>query len=241
MSKSVGNVIDPQEILREDGAEALRFWSAIEGDLSRGDFICSKEKIKAEKKTLNKLINISKFVSLFDKVSGANITKLDQLFIDYIEDLTKRTENSFFSYDFNHPAQELRQFLWDVFASHYIELVKNRAYNEEKRFTSDESDSAKYTLHYIHERLLLLLYPIIPQISHFIAKDKGIDLLSSKWVESKEVAYDISLVGKIMDFNSFVWKSKKEKGISLKEKIEGIEIPTELKDFEKDLRAAHGV
>jgi valyl-tRNA synthetase len=241
MSKSVGNVIDPQEILREDGAEALRFWSAIEGDLSRGDFICSKEKIKAEKKTLNKLINISKFVSLFDKVSGANITKLDQLFIDYIEDLTKRTENSFFSYDFNHPAQELRQFLWDVFASHYIELVKNRAYNEEKRFTSDESDSAKYTLHYIHERLLLLLYPIIPQISHFIAKDKGIDLLSFAWPEYKEVASDISLVSKIMDFNSFVWKSKKEKGISLKEKIEGIEIPTELKDFEKDLRAAHGV
>jgi valyl-tRNA synthetase len=155
--------------------------------------------------------------------------------------LTKRTENSFFSYDFNHPAQELRQFLWDVFASHYIELVKNRAYNEEKRFTSDESDSAKYTLHYIHERLLLLLYPIIPQISHFIAKDKGIDLLSFAWPEYKEVASDISLVSKIMDFNSFVWKSKKEKGISLKEKIEGIEIPTELKDFEKDLRAAHGV
>ena len=60
MSKSKGNIIDPQEILRDYGAEALRFWAATEGDLSKGDFVCSKDKISAEKKTLNKILMILK-------------------------------------------------------------------------------------------------------------------------------------------------------------------------------------
>ncbi|MFA5061437.1 MAG: valine--tRNA ligase [Candidatus Pacearchaeota archaeon] len=241
MSKSLGNVINPQDVLNEEGAEALRLWSAIEGDLSKGDFICSREKIKAEKKTLNKLLNVSRFVMMFKKGGKIKLTKLDRLFIDYVEDLTKRTEKSYEGYDFNHPAQEIRQFLWEIFASHYIEIVKSRAYNEENKFSKEESDSAKYTLHFIHERLLTLLYPIIPQITFFISREEGVDLLKGKWPKVKEGTSDISLVKKIVEFNSFVWKTKKEKGISLKEGIEGIRVPEELKDFEKDLRACHKI
>ncbi len=127
MSKSTGNIIDPQEILKEDGAEALRLWAATEGDLSKGDFVCSKEKIKAERKSLNKLLNISKFVMMFDKPkTKPKLTKLDQCFIDYIENLTIESDKAYNIYDFNHPAQELRKFLWDTLASNFIELVKNR-------------------------------------------------------------------------------------------------------------------
>ena len=139
MSKSLGNVIDPRDVLKEDGADALRFWAATEGDLSKGDFICSKEKIKAEKKSLNKLLNIYKFVTMFEKPkSKPPITSLDKLFIDYIENMTIDIDKSYNVYDFNHPAQDLRKFLWDTFASNYIELVKNRAYNESNKFRSEE-------------------------------------------------------------------------------------------------------
>ncbi len=242
MSKSLGNVIDPQDILKEDGAEALRFWAATEGDLSKGDFVCSREKIRAERKSLNKLLNISKFVMMFDKPdSRPELTNLDKLFIDYLENMTSEIDVSYMVYDFNHPAQNLRKFLWDTFASNYIELVKNRTYNEKGKFTDRESSSAKYTLHFLLERLITLLYPIIPQVTSVIAEEKGFDLLRTKWPMVKLGESNLSLIEKLTDFNSEIWKRKKEKGISLRNPIEGIEIPTELINFEKDLKACHNI
>lgn len=242
MAKSEGNIIDPQEILKEDGAEALRLWAATEGDLSKGDFTCSKEKIKAERKSINKLLNVSRFVMMFENpTKKPKLTKIDQLFIDHIEDLTQKSDKSYEVYDFNHPAQDLRKFLWDTFASNYIELVKNRAYNEESVFTEEESASAKYTLHFLLERLLALLYPIIPQATSLIASEKGIDLLKCEWPKSKEGKSDLSLVEKLIEFNSQIWKAKKDQGISLRNPIDGIKIPKELMAFEKDLKACHKI
>ncbi|MCL5730268.1 MAG: class I tRNA ligase family protein, partial [Candidatus Pacearchaeota archaeon] len=123
MSKSKGNIIDPQKLLKSYGAEAIRFWAATEGDLSKQDFKCSEEKIKAEQKTLNKLLNISRFIMMFEKpksMDRKNLTELDKLFIDYCEDLTERVEKGYERYDFYHPALELREFIWEIFASHYI-------------------------------------------------------------------------------------------------------------------------
>lgn len=242
MSKSKGNIIDPQEILKTDGAEALRFWAATEGDLSKGDFICSKERIKAEKKTLNKLLNVSKFVMMFEKpVKKPNLCVLDTLFVDYIEELTDNADKHYTVYDFNHPSQKLRHFLWEVFASNYVEIVKNRAYNEEEKFSEEESLSAKWTLHFLLERFLTLVYPIIPQITSVIAEEKGIDLLISEWPKVEKYGNNLDMIEKIMAFNSDIWKKKKEEGISLREGIEGIEIPNDLKIFEKDLKACHKI
>ncbi len=242
MSKSLGNVIDPQEILNSDGAEALRFWAASEGDLSKGDFICSKEKIKAEKKTLNKLLNVSKFVMMFEKPKKKpKINTTDKIFIDYIEELTNSSDESYSKYDFNKPAQQLRFFLWEIFASNYVEMVKNRAYNEDKNFKEEESLSAKWTLHFLLERFLALIYPVIPQITSVIAEEKGIDLLDSEWPKTEKVKGDLALISKVMAFNSEVWKKKKEAGISLREEIKGVEIPEDLKVFEKDLKACHKI
>lgn len=242
MSKSLGNIIDPQEILKSDGAEALRFWAASEGDLSKGDFICSKEKIKAEKKTLNKLLNVSKFVMMFEKPGKKpSLTKTDEIFVNYIEELTNICDESYMKYDFNRPAQQLRFFLWEIFASNYVEMVKNRAYSEDKKFSDEESLSAKWSLHFLLERFLTIVYPIIPQITSIIAEEKGIDLLDSEWPEVKKKAESLDLITRVMEFNSKVWKKKKEAGISLREGIEGVEIPEELKVFEKDLRACHKI
>jgi len=240
MSKSLGNVLDPHDLLKEFGAEALRFWAAIEGDLSRGDILASKNRIGAELKTLTKILNVSKFVMLFDKPNKKpKLMDLDRLFIEYLDDLTLRTDKSYEKYDFNNPAQELRFFLWDIFASHYIELVKARAYNQNKVFSKEESDSAKYTLHFLLERFLYLVYPIIPQVTSVIAKEKKIDLLKSEWPRAKKGKLKLVLVDKIMEFNKKVWKSKKDKGISLRNQIAGVPIPQELKNFEKDLTATH--
>ncbi|HVY01870.1 MAG TPA: valine--tRNA ligase [Candidatus Nanoarchaeia archaeon] len=243
MSKSLGNGIDPQEIIRDFGAEAMRFWSAIEGDLSKQDLLCSKDKIKAELKTMNKLLNVAKFVMQFEKPNKKpKLVEIDELFISYIEDMIKQADKQYEIYDFHGPALKARAFLWDAYASHYIEIVKNRAYNQENKFSKEQSDSAKYTLYYLLENLLTILYPIIPQITSVISTDLGIDLHVAEFPKGKEAKEkDLKLIEKIAQFNSNVWKAKREKNISLKESISGIEVPKELKAFEQDLKACHNL
>jgi len=173
MSKSKGNVINPQNLLKNYGGEAVRLWAATEGDLSKQDLKCSEERIKAELKTLNKIWNLSKFVILFEKPDKKpKLFPTDSLFIDYINYLTKFCEENYDIYDFYHPAVELRKFVWDIFASNYVEMIKARAYNQEGNFSKEESDSAKWTLHFLLERFLTLLYPINPQITSLIMKEK---------------------------------------------------------------------
>ncbi|MEK6885845.1 MAG: valine--tRNA ligase [Nanoarchaeota archaeon] len=241
MSKSLGNVIDPQELLKDYGAEALRLWAAGEGDLAKQDLSCSKDKIKSELKTINKIINVARFVFQFKKPAKAKLTAIDQLFVDYIEDLTKFSDESYSSYDFNKPALKLRYFLWEVFASHFVELIKNRAYNQEKEFSEEESNSAKFTLYFLIERYIQLVYPIIPQMTSVIGKELKLDLHSLEFPEAKVGKSKLELIEKIMIFNQEVWKTKKEKGISLREPITGIAIPKELEVFSKDLKACHKI
>ena len=242
MSKSKGNIIDPQKLLNNYGGEAIRFWAALEGDLSKQDLKCSEEKIKAELKTLSKILNVSKFVMLFDKPKKKpNIEKLDKLFIDYIENLTDEIDKSYTEYNFHNPALKLRRFLWEIFASNYIELVKARAYNQENKFSKEASDSAKYTLHFLLERFLILLYPITPQITSIIAKEKGINLFEAEYPKAKKGSSDLYIIEKIIEFNGMVWKEKREKEISLRNPIKGIKIPKELNDFEKDIILAHNI
>ena len=241
MSKSKGNIIDPQKLLKDYGAEAIRFWAAIEGDLSKQDLKCSEERIRGELKTLNKLLNVSKFVILFSKpIKKPKLTRLDKLFVDYVNNLTKDVEKDYERYDFYHPALKLRKFLWEVFAAHYIELVKARAYNQEKKFSEEESNSARWTLHYSLERLLILLYPIIPQITSFIAKEKKIDLFKEEFPKVDLGKSNLDLIEKIIEFNSQIWKKKKDKGISLRDGIKE-NIPKKLKDHEKDLKWCHNL
>lgn len=242
MSKSLGNVISPQELLRDYGAEPIRIWASIEGDLSKQDMACSKEKIKAELKTVNKIINVARFVMLFENPNKKpKLTEIDQLFIDYIENLTEEADKCYSNYDFYHPMLKLRRFLWELFASHYVELVKARAYNQEGKFSEEECASARYTLHFLLERFLILTYPIIPQLTSVIAKEKGIDLLHIDYPKAEKGSSKLDLIDEIMEFNGIVWKAKKDKNLSLKDEISGIKVPTSLKAFEKDIIKTHNL
>lgn len=239
MSKSLGNVIDPQDVLRKYGAEAFRIWTCLEGDITCSDIRCSFERIEGTSKFLTKLWNISKFISMYPVVN-ARPTKTDELVLGELTKLTEEVRKHYENYEFNDVATKIKNFTWNIFAAHYIEMVKQRAYGQ--RFSKAEQKAAWSTLHTCLRTILILLSPIIPYITDHLWRElyskKSIHL--ERYPKIKTKTELTKLTQKLIEFNSSVWNVKKEKGLSLKEQIE-MEIPKELKVFERDLVAMHHI
>jgi len=236
MSKSMGNVIDPQDVLKKYGAEALRIWTCLEGDIARGDIRCSFERIEGTNKFITKLWNIARFISMFPEPKKVKLEKTDEWILAELSKLVKLVEEKSLAYEFNAVANAIREFAWNLFASHYVEMVKIRAYAGSK--------SAWYALHKCMRTLLLLLAPIVPFVTEYlwqeiyVGDEESIHMLSFPKPEWNESATEITQA--LTGFNSKVWNTKKEQGLSLKDSIE-IEIPKELKPFEKDLKEMHNI
>jgi len=243
MSKSLGNVIDPQEILRDYGAESLRLWVADEGNLNEKDLKCSKDRIATEQKTINKLWNASKFISQFQRQVGveSKLTELDKLLRKEINEVIKDCDEKYQSYDFHNPIVKLKYFLWTTFSSHYLELVKCRAYNPDGIFTKEEQNAAIDTLNYCLERLLVLLSPVAP----FTTKKILMELYN---VDPNKVNYPkidnyVSTIAieDIDILNNTIWKFKKDNNKSLKDEISKIKLNEKYKAIEKDIIKTHNV
>jgi len=237
MSKSKGNALDPIPIIEKFGADTFRFWSASE--VNHGsDFRCSEQKIESTKKFLTKLWNVSRFLSSFPVIESAEISETDKWIISELDKLVKDCKVGFDQYNFFVPAIAIREFTWNVFAAHYIEMAKARAYGI--GFSDGERDGAIYTLHKVLSTLLKLLAPITPYITDYLWQtlysDKSIHTEQQVKEESNEDLTQHTQT--ISDFNSKVWNEKKEKGLHLPDSIK-IEIPKELEIFKKDLVAMH--
>lgn len=239
MSKSKGNAIDPIPVIQTYGADTFRFWSASE--INHGyDFRCSEQKIEATKKFLSKLWNISRFLSSFPIVEKANLTVTDKWILSELDNLVKECKKGYSEYNFFVPAIAIREFTWNVFAAHYIEMVKARAYGD--GFTEDEQNSARYTLHKTLSTILKLLAPITPFITEYLWKSLYSQDSIHKEKQPDEEGYEemTKFTKEITDFNSNVWNEKKTKNLSLKDSI-SMEIPNSLNDFRKDLQSMHNL
>ena len=243
MSKSLGNVIDPREIIEKYGAEAFRAWCALEGNITNIDLRCSFERIEGASKFLTKLWNIARFISMFDRKSEETLTDLDKLILHELSKLVKYTREQYENFDFHKPMARIKHFIWELFASHYIELVKNRVYNQEGFFSKQEQNSAAHTLYTVLDTLLLLLYPVLPFITTKIYSSiEGKDMENRKFPEPDENFLEMNLpftAEDVIELNSEVWKTKKEKGVSLKSEIKKLVIPESFKAIEKDILRTH--
>lgn len=244
MSKSVGNVIDPQKILDQFGAEPFRLWAAVEGNLTQQDFRCSNERIIAAGKSLNKLWNIAKYVSMFErpKTRPKQLAPLDQWILNEIYGIAREAKVSFENYDFHNPALRIRHFIWDTFASHYIELSKNRAYNSAGNFNKDEQESALWTLHECLNVLLRIMAPMTPFITAKLYEEiYGADIHAQVFpapVESFQTPFTTS---ELEEMNSAIWKAKKDKGLSLKDDVVSATVNERFKIIQHDLIHAHTI
>ncbi len=246
MHKSKGNVIYPEPYVEKYGADAFRFWSAAASKLG-SDYRFSEQLLRTGALFVNKLWNVARFVSAFPEPSNVTILPQDLALLGVLNDVIKKVRKSYEELDFYEPANELYHFVWDIFASHYIELVKSRAYNFENVFTEEEQRSAWKTLHTVMRCVLRLLAPIMPFVTDAIwrAMYGGGKSVHLELLPRPNPEWDTPLANefrRVMKINSGVWTYKKSRNMRLSEPLNAVlYLPNELEPFAKDLKELHRV
>jgi len=198
MSKSKGNIIEPQEMIQKYSADCLRFWAAS-SKLGEDLPFQEKELVAAQRLT-TKLWNASKFS--FSHLENYKLQKpkkleiLDLWLLIKLNQLVKSSTDAFDKYEYSRTKIETENFFWNIFCDYYLEIIKDRLYNSNKR-GKQQKISAQYTLHYSLLTILKLLAPITPFITeeiyqHYYAKkEKCKSIHISSWPE-----YDPKLINK---------------------------------------------
>ncbi len=169
MSKSLGNGIDPLEIIKNYGADALRYALAT-GNSPGNDMRFSDEKIEAARNFANKLWNASRFVRMnltIDEIKLPEADKLsaeDKWILNQFNKLTSEVTNSLDRYEVGVALASIYDFTWDVFCDWYIELTKARLNDKE----SEGNKVAQNVLAYVLTGTLKLLHPFMPFITEEI-------------------------------------------------------------------------
>ncbi|VVB59708.1 Isoleucine--tRNA ligase [uncultured archaeon] len=246
MSKSLGNVINPQEVIQKFGAEPFRLWCALEGNIHSTDIMCSFQRIEAGNKFLIKLWNVARFISNFPKaeLKNSDLQPVDYWILGELNELIEFSKKSYEEYDFHNPATRIKNFIWEAFASHYLEIVKNRAYNEKGTYVEKEKNAALYTLYHVLFESMKLLAPVIPFVTDSIYSElAGEDIHVEEFpVAEKKFAKKLSFTTQdIIELNSAIWKAKKDAGQSLKAEVKELTLPEKFKPIERDLVEMHSV
>ena len=190
MSKSLGNGIDPLEIIENYGADALRF-SLATGNSPGNDMRFLPEKIEASRNFANKLWNANRFILMnLDEDEPApyvpeNLATEDKWILSRFNTLVKNVQNSLENFELGIAVQNLYDFIWDIFCDWYIEIAKIRLNgdNEEGKKT------AKAVLVYVMSNTLKLLHPFMPFITEEIwlaLPHDGESIMISEWPEFNE-------------------------------------------------------
>ena len=185
MSKSLGNGIDPLEIIEQYGADALRL-TLVTGNAPGNDMRYSEKKIIASRNFANKVWNASRFTLMniekadLSNVSLADLTPADKWILSKANSLVKEVTDNMEKYDFGVAVAKLNDFIWEEFCDWYIEMVKPRLYNEEDTTKA----AALFTLKKVLTISLKLLHPYMPFITEEIfcsLQDEEESIMVSEW------------------------------------------------------------
>ena len=189
MSKSLGNGIDPLDIIDEYGTDALRF-SLVQNMTLGNDIKYSTDKAFATKNFANKIWNASKFVisNINEELKDYDENKLqieDKWIINKLNKLVLSVSNNIDNYDVGIAANKIYDFIWNEFCDWYIEIVKPRLYDE----NCDSKKEAMYTLNYILVNSLKLLHPFMPFLTEKIYMNLFVNnesIMLDTWPKLKE-------------------------------------------------------
>ncbi|MDP3027429.1 MAG: class I tRNA ligase family protein, partial [Nanoarchaeota archaeon] len=246
MSKSLGNVIEPKEILDKYGADAFRFLAA--SSKLGEDMPYHEKEIVSGQKLVNKLWNASKFCFIhlkdykFDEVKDLEI--MDKWLLIKLNILIEECTKSFEEYEYSKPKVEIEKFFFHTFCDNYLEIIKDRLYNPQKRGNKNRI-SAQYILYISLLNILKLLAPIMPFVteeiyqSYFIKREKTRSIHLSNWPNNKKLIDNkIEKIGdEFIRTLNFVRQKKAEKNLSLKEPVKFLRCSNFLDIVVDDLKA----
>ena len=189
MSKSLGNGIDPLEVIEKYGADALRY-TLITGNAPGNDMRFYWERVEASRNFANKVWNASRFIMMNDpdnkiKATDAmpeNLTAADKWILSKMNNLIKEVTDNMEKYDLGIAVAKLNDFIWEEFCDWYIEMVKPRLYNDE----DTTKTAAIWTLKTVLIDALKLLHPYMPFITEEIfcnIQDEEESIMISNWPE----------------------------------------------------------
>ena len=191
MSKSLGNGIDPLDIIRDYGADALRF-TLVTGNTPGNDMRFYTKRVEANRNFANKLWNATRFLmmNMSDEITDSNfdVEKLhyeDKWILSKLQKVIKSITEKIEKYDIGLAADDIYDFIWSDFCDWYIEIVKPVLYSDD---VEEKTNTVKVLL-YVLENILKLLHPFMPYITEEIWQalpNREDALIVSKWPEYKE-------------------------------------------------------
>ena len=190
MSKSLGNGIDPLEVIDKYGADALRL-TLITGNAPGNDMRFYWERVENSRNFANKIWNATRFIMMnmekadFSQVKLSDLTIADRWILSKVNDLAVAVTENLDKYEIGIAVQKVYDFIWEEFCDWYIEMVKPRLYNDDDTTKA----AALWTLKTVLINALKLLHPYMPFITEEIfcnIQDEEESIMISKWPEYKE-------------------------------------------------------
>ena len=190
MSKSLGNGIDPLEVIEKYGADALRM-TLMTGNAPGNDMRFYWERVEASRNFANKVWNASRFIMMnmeevsADEVALNDLTMADKWILSKVNRLAKDVTHHMDQFDMGIALQKVYDFVWEEFCDWYIEMVKPRLWNKEDKTRS----AAIWTLKTVLIQSLKLLHPFIPFVTEEIfcnLQEEEESIMVSAWPKFKE-------------------------------------------------------
>ena len=238
MSKSLGNGIDPLEVIDQYGADALRFM-LVTGNSPGNDMRFYMERVEAARNFANKLWNASRFIfmNIDDEIMNgvtresveANLTIADKWIISRANNVVKEVIDNMDKFDLGIAAQKIYDFAWTEYCDWYIEIVKPRLYGDDV----EAKKAALYTLTYVLETILKLLHPYMPFITEeiytYLPTVEG-SIVIAQWPHYKEednMASEEEMMELAMDGIRNIRNARAEMDVPPSKKAKVIIVPTE--------------
>ena len=192
MSKSLGNGIDPLEVIDKYGADALRF-TLVTGNAPGNDMRFYWERVEASRNFANKVWNASRFIMMhlgdntITEPAYEELKEADKWILSKVNTLAKEVTENMEKYELGVAVQKINDFIWTEFCDWYIEIVKPRLFAQEKDPAS--ANAAFWTLRTVLIDSLKLLHPYMPFITEEIfctIQSEEESIMISSWPEYKE-------------------------------------------------------
>ena len=238
MSKSLGNGIDPLEVIDQYGADALRFM-LVTGNSPGNDMRFYMERVEAARNFANKLWNASRFVfmNIDEEIMNGvtresvedNLTIADKWIISRANNVVKEVIDNMDKFDLGIAAQKIYDFAWTEYCDWYIEIVKPRLYGDDV----EAKKAALYTLTYVLETILKLLHPYMPFITEeiytYLPTVEG-SIVIAQWPHYKEednMASEEEMMELAMDGIRNIRNARAEMDVPPSKKAKVIIVPAE--------------